>query len=107
VVYFEQRNVFSHARVLTTGYIYVNGLPPLSEMDNPLQRTVVFEEEPHYCESEGYRTVVLCADGHVAGVPGTPADVVKEVIREFGNVPVSFELVRKNHSEPVVEIPDY
>jgi len=112
VGYLEGRAAFSNPSYPETGYIYVLGLPPHSEIEVTVERIVMFEEKPffwapHSYEKKRYHTNVLFADGHVEPARMTPAQVIKKVITQFGNAPVRFELVRESHSEPLVGVPEY
>jgi hypothetical protein len=90
VGYLEGRAIFGNPASPGTGYIYVQGLPPLSEIENPSQTIVAFEEAPHRPEG----TAVLYLDGHVSVLPKTPEQIQEQVAQEFAGRPVGFEVAR-------------
>ena len=90
VGYLEGRAIFGNPASPGTGYVYVQGLPPLSEIGDPQQAIVAFEEAPGRPEG----TAVLYLDGHVSVLPKTPEQIQEQVAQEFAGRPVGFEVVR-------------
>jgi len=65
-------------------------LPRLSEIENPSQVIVMFEEESY--RPEGTNAVFL--DGHVSTLPKTPEQIQEQIAQEFAGRPVGFEVAR-------------
>jgi prepilin-type processing-associated H-X9-DG protein len=90
VGYLEGRAVFGNPTIPGTGYVYVQGLPPLSEIQNPEQVIVAFEEKSNRPEG----TNALFLDGHVGLLPKTPEQIRQQVLQESAGRPLGFEVAR-------------
>ncbi len=90
VEYLEGRAVFANPSAPETGYLYVQGLPPRSEIQNPSGTIVMFEEAP----GRDTGTNVLFLDGHVEQLTVSLADVMAKAAEQSAGAPLGFEVAR-------------
>lgn len=90
VPYLEGRAAFENPSALGTGYNYVQGLPPVSEIEDPANTIVMFEEEP----GRDTGTNVLFLDGHVERLPMSAAEVMTKAAEQSAGAPLGFEVAR-------------